>query len=140
MKKARIKKKKSTYEKGKEFEDKFARYMLKKLGYDKVKTKKSITGQENVKGTEADIIGIVHDPRSERFRKLAIGVLVLAFLILVAGAMELIAFNEDEMYFIIFLEFCAVVYAIIGRKLGDKYTWVECKNRQAKSDTRWIAI
>ena len=65
-------KKKSSYQKGLDFEKEFATFMKEELKYDKIKVRKQVSGKHNIKGAEADIIGVEHDNRSEWFRKGAI--------------------------------------------------------------------
>lgn len=129
-------KKKTAYKKGEEFEKKFANYMLKELGYDRVKVRKSITGQENVKGTEADIIGIEHDIRGEKFRKLAIVTLIVALMGFALCLTENL--SEDFLSFFAVLEGGSLLFVLLSRRFTDNYTWVECKNRQTKTDIKMV--
>lgn len=117
---------KRNYKKGLEFENKFAEYMLSELKYDNCKVRKSMTGKENVKGVQADIIGIINDKRGMDFRKYAIIMLISVMFILVGIFMNLL--SEDWAYIILVLIAGAVVYSLLSQKLDNKYTWVECKN------------
>lgn len=117
---------KSSYQKGIELEAEFAKFMKEELKYDGVKTRKQIPGKYNIKGSEADIIGVTHDPRKERFRKASIVAIVIAllgFILILTGDL-----SEDWFTACLIIEVAGMIYVAINRRLGDKFTWVECKN------------
>lgn len=121
-------KKETSYKKGKEFEQEFAKFMKNKLEYDKVKLRKQVSGKHNIKGAEADIIGVEHNPKSERLRDASIYLIFIALIGFGLIIGEVI--STDWVGVCVVCELGAFFYHAISRKLGDKYTWVECKNQK----------
>lgn len=121
-----VTKKKNPYQKGLELEQEFAQYMKDKLEYDKVKVRKQVSGKHSIKGAEADIIGVEHDPRGEKFRKLSF----FLFFGAITGIVISIIEKASEGWFVFFfaIEIVAILYGLLERRFSDKYTWVECKN------------
>ncbi len=119
------------YKKGADFEMEFADFMKNSLNYNSVKVRKHMPGK-NTKGAEADIIGIIHDHRGEKFRKLSL--VTILFSIVGTFATVFGAFKLEMAAFFIVTSFGAILYAALGRRFSDKYTWVECKNLKSKVD------
>lgn len=127
---------KTTHQKGLELENKFAKYMKEKLGYNEVKERIMIKGIDNSKGVEVDILGIKYDDRSEMFRVVSIITLIISFFGLILSATEIIPF--ELISFFLVLEVGAIVYAFLSRYFSAKYTAVECKNHEAKINLKML--
>lgn len=116
--------KKTTYQKGKEFESQFADFMLKDLGYDKVRDRAFLTSRINPRGSEVDIVGVIEDRRGHLFLSLSLIMLGISFLFLLYSLL----FEDYEMIYIsIPLIIGGLIYPLIARNMFNKYTWVECK-------------
>lgn len=124
------------YFKGLVFEQKFSIYMISELKYDSVKRRKSMTGSESIKGSEADIIGIIYNRKAESIRKAGIFFMIIAIISLIGVAFELI--HKDFIYFFLLFGISGFVYGIIGKKKSRQYTWVECKDRTKTTDIRMV--
>ena len=61
---------KSSYQKGKEFEDKFAKYLKTEMKYDRVKTRSQINAAQNSRGSNIDIIGERPSEKGKRIKKI----------------------------------------------------------------------
>ncbi len=127
---------KINYAKGVAFEQRFSIYMMTELGYDKIRRRQAMTGSESIKGSEADIVGVILDPRGKKFKIAAKFCLAVCCLILIAVISELIPVESFIFYAVIIV--FGIIYADISKKLVDKYTWVECKCRKTTSDIRIV--
>lgn len=127
---------KNSYDKGVQLENDFAKYMQDELGYDVVNTRKSVSGKENVKGVQADIIGVEYDERGERLRKAALITLGCCF----SGSILGLAGLLPDSFQVLFgtLIFGSFLYVIIGRNMNNHYTWAECKNHKDKIDIKTV--
>lgn len=126
--------KKTTFKKGIELEKEFANFMKEELKYDNVKCRKLVSGTENIKGTEADIIGVIHNNASETFRNMAILITIMGIIGLLISIFNIMPEYIGQESFIVWIVFMVIGYgyAYMSRILFDKYTWVECKNWKNK--------
>lgn len=122
--------------KGKAFEQKFSIYMMTELKYDSIKRRKSMTGSESIKGSEADIIGVIYDIRGKRLKTAGLMLIGLAILLAICILAKLI--HYDFAYFFLLFAVGGIIYVELSKKLNDKYTWVECKNRKNATDLRTV--
>lgn len=126
----------TAYYKGISFENEFAEHMKKDLNYDAANIRVSMSGKDNVKGVQADIIGVEKDDRMNRLRKAALYVLFVSILGTLFCILDIFVF--DLIYFFAPLGLWCVIFPIIGRTMGDKYTWVECKNYSGKVSIKLV--
>jgi hypothetical protein len=125
-----------SYYKGIAFEQKFSIYMISELKYDSIKRRKSMTGNENVKGSQADIIGVKYDPRGKVYKKFAVIIGIIGVLIAILVIAQKLP--DECLFFYILAVIGTVIYGLLGKKFDDKYTWVECKNRTKIIDLRMV--
>jgi len=125
-----------SYAKGIKLENEFAEHMKNSMGYDAVNTRVSVSGRENVKGVQADIIGVKYDDRSEKTRKTCIIIALVTVFISVLGVIGFL--NAALMIPVVAVQIYCLYNIITSRKLHNQYTWVECKNHAAKINIKTV--
>ncbi len=129
------KRKKTTKDLGGEFELLFGEFMKSELGYDKVKKNTYVGNISSELGSEADLIGIELDNRGRFFKAGAYILILLCGLVMLIIGICGIIYPDTELSWMLLpamFFFSGIVYAIIGKKLDDKYTMVECKGWTSK--------
>lgn len=114
----------TSFKKGLSLEDSFSNYMKLSLGFDEVKNRSHVSSKSNAKGSEVDIIGIKKDRRGKIFYNLSLILIMIGGILLVYGSIV----NDLQIIYVALIPFVSsIIYALIGKNLFDKYTWVECK-------------
>ena len=123
-----------SYEKGKQFEDKFAEYCQTDLGYPKVKTRKQLTQFNNARGINVDVVGERLDARGKQYNNMGIVYFIVftaMFFLCIFGGLD----TEGDNTFLkvsIFGEVSGVIALILSNKFNVENIWVECKCLQTK--------
>lgn len=125
-----------SYEKGREFEKKFANFLKEELGWDKVRVGAHMSGKSNAKGTSIDVLGERLDSVGMKYRAIS-NRWIWASAVLGFGA--LIWFVQDwanDGFWFLILCLLSGMGATTFRLLSDinnkQNAWVECKNLKTK--------
>ena len=125
-----------SYEKGREFEKKFASFLKEELGWDKVRVGAHMSGKSNAKGTSIDVLGERLDEMGVKYKKISSRWMMASG---VLGIGALIWFLQDwgsDGFWFFILCLLSVMGAMVFRMLSDanhkKNAWVECKNLKTK--------
>ncbi len=133
----------TTYKKGLKLEELFARHMKDKLGYDKIRVRAHLPGQDNAKGTEADILA----RKSNDIKEMAEYLVLPSLLIGVASALlaffdiisdvSIISLCSDIIFPISAVVF--IISFIVNQLLNWEWTWVECKNLKGQANINQVS-
>lgn len=132
-----------SYEKGKEFEEQFARFMQNELRWDKVRVGAHMTGRNNAKGTSIDIFAERLDAKGIKYKKRADkGLIVSAILAIFSIIGYFKEWNGNGIWLLIF-SLTILASVCIFRILSDTYNkqnaWVECKNLKGKANVNHLS-
>ena len=126
-----------SYEKGREFEEQFAKFMKKKLNWHKVRVGAAMTGRSNAKGTSIDVFGERLDEKGERYSNLANKWMIGSGVLFVFAVAWFIAkIGENGIGFMILslsLLICGVSFKLLSDAYNKQNAWVECKNLKSKA-------
>lgn len=132
-----------SYEKGREFEKKFAQFMKDELGWDKVRVGAHMPGRDNAKGTSIDVCGERLDELGMKYRQRstpwAWGSIVLAVFSVIWWWNDL---GENGIGFFIFsgTSFLASrIFIYLAELNHKKHAWVECKNLKGRVNINHIS-
>jgi len=135
-------KKKTSFKKGIELEEKFAQYMKEELEYKKTRTRAHLPGKDNVKGYEADILAEKEDKMRDLLINIGEFLGIIGIIAFIIGLLELLdqqtndfLFNWGMVFFIIAI-FIGIMTHFIWHK---EYAWVECKNLKSKANINQIS-
>lgn len=129
--------KKTTYKKGIELEEKFAKYLKEKMGYTETKIRFQVKQANNSRGANIDVIGQKLSENGKTLKYAGIVYLILFLILFVIGIIVLNSdSNSDCGGYLIFISVVFEIFGVIGYFLGVKYStvhiWVECKNLKNK--------
>ena len=131
-----VTKKKTSFKKGKELEEKFAQYMKDELGYNKTRTRAHLPGKDNVKGYEADIIAQKDDEIKEYLDYGTKFLLVIGSIVMIIGLGELLeeSINQLCKENFIYILIAGIALYVIDYLRKWEWAWVECKNLRGGAD------
>lgn len=132
-----------SYEKGRDFEISFSQFMKEELGWTKVRVGAHLSGKENQKGSNVDIIGEKLDQLGIKYKSYANKWMLssggLAFLSLL---WHIEKWGEHGIVFLIFF-LVVLAVGVLFRILSDIYntqnSWVECKNLKGRANINHIS-
>ena len=129
------------YTKGKNFEDEFSDFLLRKLKWKKTRTRAHVAGNENPKGAEIDIIAERFTENGERRQELKRKFWWFPYLAGICLIVRIIWHKElgNAWYlFAIVLAGYYGVWYIYEKYFLMEHAWVECKNLDAKVDIQKV--
>lgn len=125
-----------SYEKGREFEEQFARFMKDDLKWDKIRIGAHMSGHENAKGTSIDILGERLDFLGIKYRKIADKWMAVSIAFALGGIIwHIEKWGERGLWFTLFAltSFAAgLIFRILSDANNKQNAWVECKNLKSK--------
>src|ERR1035437_3987452 len=91
------------YEKGREFEEQFAKFMKKELAWNDVRIGAHMPGKNNAKGTTIDVFGHRLDELGAKYKDVAIKwMIVSGALMILSGIFWLKQWGEHGHWFVLF--------------------------------------
>lgn len=125
-----------SYEKGREFEKQFAKFLKEELKWDKVRVGAHMTGRNNAKGTSIDVFAERLDYVGEKYKRIANKWMIGSGVLAVGAIFWYIeSWGNDGFWFFI-LSLLSILGGVIFRLLSDinnkQNAWVECKNLKTK--------
>lgn len=132
-----------SYEKGREFEKKFAEFLKDELGWDKVRVGAHMTGHNNAKGTSIDVFGERLDAVGIKYNKVSNNWMIASGLL---GVLALAGFFLDWGDSAIWIFLFALgsmmgccVFKIISINNHKRNAWSECKNLRTRANVNHIS-
>lgn len=132
-----------SYEKGREFEKKFAEFMKEELGWSKVRVGAHMSGRDNAKGTSIDVCGEQLDEIGMKYKSRANTWTIIS---VVFGIFSITwwynNWGESGSVFLL-LSLTSLLGSRIFSYLGilnhKKHSWVECKNLKSRVNINHIS-
>lgn len=132
-----------SYEKGREFEEHFARFLKDELGWSKVRIGAHMPGRDNAKGTSIDILGERLDELGLRYKKIStnwmIGSGVLAACSLIWYIQD---WGNDGFWFFMLCLFSIMggaIFMMLSDANNKQNCWAECKNLKGKANVNHLS-
>lgn len=132
-----------SYEKGREFENKFAEFMKNELGWSKVRVGAHMSGHNNAKGTSIDVFGERLDELGIKYKKISTKWMISsAILSLLALIWYLQGWGNNGIWFFMFglmsMLGCAT-FMMLSEANNKQNAWVECKNLKSRVNINHIS-
>jgi len=137
----------TTFDKGRNLENEFSLFMRHELGWKKTRVGAHMAGKLNRKGTSIDVIGERPDERGRRLHNLSLIYLLVGFMLLAIGSMDVFLeldlfgdFYISEIFILLAVIFIfgALFTILVSVKLSKENAWVECKNLKGKVNINQI--
>lgn len=132
-----------SYEKGREFEKKFAEFMKQELGWSKVRVGAHMSGHHNAKGTSIDVFGERLDELGIKYRKISMkwmwGSAALSLLALIWFLQD---WANNGFWFLIMGMMSMLgcgIFMMLSDANNKQNAWVECKNLQSRANINHIS-
>lgn len=131
-----------SYEKGREFEQRFAIFLKDSVGWDKVRVGAHMTGKNNAKGTSIDVFAERLDSLGIKYRDISNKWMIGSGIFFLAGITWYAqSWGNDGLWFTIFA-LLSLVGGMIFRLLSDinnkQNAWCECKNLKGRTNINHI--
>lgn len=125
-----------SFEKGREFEKKFATFLKDELGWDKVRVGAHMTGRNNAKGTSIDVFGERLDAVGIKYNKISNNwMLASGFLAALAIIWFVADWGSNGLWLFLFgmgSMISGCVFKIISINNHKRNAWSECKNLKTR--------
>ena len=121
-------KKKSSKQKGAEWEREFAMHMESELGFDETILNYTVKGKTNTNEYEIDIVGKKLSENGENMKTLGYILIAIGVGAILLYLFEIIDFMDDTLIICGVLAVVGGIALEFGKKNLYEYTWVECKN------------
>lgn len=132
-----------SFEKGREFEKKFAQFMKEELGWSRVRVGAHMSGRDNAKGTSIDVCGERLDELGIKYRQRSTpwtwGSIVLAVFSVIWWWNDL---GEHGIGFFIFSMISLLasrIFIYLAERNHKRHAWTECKNLKGRVNVNHIA-
>ncbi len=132
-----------SFEKGREFEIAFSKFMKSDLGWTKVRVGAHLSGKENEKGANIDIIGERLDDIGIKCKNFASTWTAISLIFALFSAIyHFERWGQHGIWFLI-LTLISLIASVIFRIISDIFnkqnSWVECKNLKGKANINHIS-
>lgn len=132
-----------SYEKGREFEEQFAKFLKDELKWEKIRIGAHMPGRDNAKGTSIDVLGERLDGLGIKYKKIANNWMIASACLLLGSLIWYLQdWGHDGFWFFI-LCLMSFMGGMIFRLLSDannkQNCWVECKNLRSKANINHLS-
>lgn len=132
-----------SYEKGRDFEMLFSKFMQAELGWTKVRVGAHLAGRENQKGSNVDIIAEKLDADGIKYNDTASAWITGA---IISAVLSLLYYfnnwGEHGIWFFVFsliLLAAGALFKILWLTFNKQNAWVECKNLKGRANINHIS-
>lgn len=132
-----------SYEKGREFEEQFAKFMKNKLDWNEVRVGAHMTGKDNAKGTTIDILGRRLDLLGIKYNNIANKWIGAASVLIILSAIWWWKHWGQHGHWFLILSLLTllggIIFKILSTSNNQQNAWVECKNLKGRVNINHIS-